>query len=144
MITISYFVIHIVFTSQIAFWFESCTLLSLRRSRDSSYRQTSNISRTLEGNKLVVHSDIVECIARRRCSNYIFILDLTPGFNGLGKDNCKTRRGSFMFWDLVRLISEIYGNSQLTLPECQTLRCGVAGAVNMAPKLLIVIPAPRY
>ena len=26
-------------------------------------------------------------IACRRCSNYIFILNLTPGFNGLGKDN---------------------------------------------------------
>ena len=24
--------------------------------------------------------------ACRRCSNYIFILDLTPGFNWLGKD----------------------------------------------------------
>ena len=28
-------------------------------------------------------------IACRRWSNYIFILDLTPGFRGLGKDNCK-------------------------------------------------------
>ena len=37
----------------------------------------------------------------RRCSNYIFILDLTPGFNGLGKNNCKTRRewfSSFVIW----------------------------------------------
>ena len=31
-------------------------------------------------------------IACRRCSNYIFILDLTHGFNVLGKDHCKTRR----------------------------------------------------
>ena len=30
-------------------------------------------------------------IACRHCSNYIFILDLTSGFNGFGKDNCKTR-----------------------------------------------------
>ena len=45
--------------------------------------------------------------ACRRCSNYIFILDLTPGFNGLGKDNCKTRRESFTFWSLLRLIFEI-------------------------------------
>ena len=37
-------------------------------------------------------------------SNYIFILDLTPDFNGLGKDNCKMRRDSFKFWDLVHLI----------------------------------------
>ena len=34
-------------------------------------------------------------IAYRRCFNYIFILDLTPGFNGLGKENCKTRRETF-------------------------------------------------
>ena len=31
-------------------------------------------------------------IAWRRCPNYIFILDLSPGFNGLSKDNCKTGR----------------------------------------------------
>ena len=40
--------------------------------------------------------------------NYIFILDLTPGFNGLGKDNCKTGRETFMFWDLVHFISEVW------------------------------------
>ena len=45
-------------------------------------------------------------IAYRRCSNCIFI-DLTPGFNGLGKDNCKTRQETFKFWDLVCLILEI-------------------------------------
>ena len=46
-------------------------------------------------------------IACRRCSNYIFILSLTPVFNGLSRDNGKTRRRSFKFWDLVRLILEI-------------------------------------
>ena len=45
-------------------------------------------------------------IACRRCSNYIFILDLKPGFKGLGKDDFKTRWESFQFWDLVRLILE--------------------------------------
>ena len=35
-------------------------------------------------------------MACRRCSNYIFILNLTPGFIGLGKDNRKTRRETFM------------------------------------------------
>ena len=39
-----------------------------------------------------------------RCSNYIFILDLTPAFNGLGKDNCKTRWKTFKFGNLVSLI----------------------------------------
>ena len=33
-------------------------------------------------------------------------IDLTPGFNGLGKDNCKTRRETFKFWDLVNFISD--------------------------------------
>ena len=46
-------------------------------------------------------------IACRRCSNYIFILDLTHGFIGLSKDNCKTRRETFRFGDLVRLILDI-------------------------------------
>ena len=45
-------------------------------------------------------------MACRRCSNYIFILNLTPGFNGLGKDNCKTRQETFMFWDWMGLILE--------------------------------------
>ena len=39
--------------------------------------------------------------------DYIFILDLTPGVNGLGKDSCKTRRESIKFCNLVRLISDI-------------------------------------
>ena len=45
-------------------------------------------------------------IACRRCSNYIFILNLTPGCNGLGKDNYKMRQEAFKFWDLVHLILE--------------------------------------
>ena len=39
-------------------------------------------------------------------SNYIFILDLSPGLIGLGKDNCKTKRETFKFGDFVRLILE--------------------------------------
>ena len=53
-----------------------------------AYRKTSNISRTLVGNKIVDNSDVVG--ASLVCSNYIFILDLPPGYNGLSKDNCKT------------------------------------------------------
>ena len=67
------------------------------------YRQISNIRRTLVGNKIVGHS-CSWSIASWRCSNYIFILDLTPDFIGLGKDNCKTRREAFQLGDLVRLI----------------------------------------
>ena len=49
----------------------------------TKYRQTSNISRALVGNDIFDHTDVVG-----RCSNYIFILDFTTGFNGLGKYNC--------------------------------------------------------
>ena len=38
---------------------------------------------------------------------YIFILDFKPGFNGLGKDNCKMKRESFNFCDLVCLKLDI-------------------------------------
>ena len=55
-------------------------------------------------------------IACRRCSNYIFILDLTPAFNGLGKDNYKTRRETFKFWDWEHLILEVLRY----VPHCLT------------------------
>ena len=45
-------------------------------------------------------------MACRRCSNYIFIHNLTPGFNGLDKDNYKMGREAYKFWDLVQLIVE--------------------------------------
>ena len=47
-------------------------------------------------------------IACRRCSNYIFILDLTSGFKRFGKDSCKTVWESFKCWDLVPLILETW------------------------------------
>ena len=55
------------------------------------------------------------------CSNYIFILNLTPGFNGLGRDYCRTRRDSFEFWDQVCLILE----SLRYVPLLTRLRRGV-------------------
>ena len=63
-------------------------------------------------------------IACRRCSSYIFILDLAPGFNGLGKDNCKTKRLSFNYCDMVRIIFEILPNknSDIITPKQNTAR----------------------
>ena len=52
-------------------------------------------------------------IACRRCSNYIFILDLTPGSTKLCKYYCNTRRETFKFWDLMRLILEIWRYPEL-------------------------------
>ena len=54
---------------------------------NSHYRQTSNISHTLVCNKIADHS---------------------LGFNILHKDKCKAKRETFMFWDYVRLILEIW------------------------------------
>ena len=65
------------------------------------HRQTSNISRTL-GNKFVDHSDVVGAAPTH------LILDLTPGFKGLGNDNCETRREIFNCCDLVRFILEVW------------------------------------
>ena len=53
------------------------------------YHQTPNKSCTLVGNRIV-----------HRCSNFIFIFDLTSGLNGLGKDKCKTRRERVKFWGI--------------------------------------------
>ena len=72
----------------------------------SMYCQTSNIRCTI-GNKIVDQSDVIGA-SPLRCCNYIFILNLTPGFNGLGKETCKTRQGTFKFWDLVHLIFEVW------------------------------------
>ena len=47
-------------------------------------------------------------IACWRCSNYIFIFDLTPGFKGLGRDNYKAKWETFKCWDLVHLIVVVW------------------------------------
>ena len=73
-----------------------------------THTRTSNQCKTHFSTQLNCWS--IRCnwsIACRRCSNYIFILDLTPGFNILRKDNWKPRRKAFKVWDLVRLTSEI-------------------------------------
>ena len=73
-----------------------------------TYCQTSDVRRTLVGNKIVDHSDVVGASpVGAAASNCIFIIDLITGFNGLGKDNIKTRKESFQFYDLVCLILEI-------------------------------------
>ena len=46
------------------------------KSLKLTFRQTSNISRTVVGKNIVGHS------VYRRCSNYILIPDLNLGFNG--------------------------------------------------------------
>ena len=71
-----------------------------------SYRKISNMRLTLAGKNIVDHSDVVG--ACRRGSNYIFILDLIPGLNGLDKDIFKARQETFKVRDFVHLILEIW------------------------------------
>ena len=50
-----------------------------------------DIRRILAGCKIVDHLDVIGASPVGAVDD-IFILDLTPGFNGLGKCICKTRR----------------------------------------------------
>ena len=63
-----------------------------------SYCQTSNLRCTLVGNNIVDHSDVVGSCWH--CSNYIFIVELAPGFNWF-------RWKTFSFWYLMRIIFEV-------------------------------------
>ena len=56
------------------------------------YRKSSNISRTLVGNKIVDHSDVVGASPAGAAPTTSSFWQ-TLGFNGLDKDNYKTRRG---------------------------------------------------
>ena len=76
------------------------------------FRKTSNIRRTLIGNEIVDHC--------RRCSNYIFIVDSIPDFNGLGKDKCKTRQETVKVEYSVRLILDIWRYSPIIVMEAIT------------------------
>ena len=65
------------------------------------YHQTSDISCSFVGITRQYNRWSLRCswsIACRCCSNYIFILDLTPGFNGSGNDKCKERGETLKFW----------------------------------------------
>ena len=77
---------------------------TLKVTFGSIYRKVSNIRRTLLVNKVVDHSDVVG--ASPVGARLQVHLHSQPGFNGLGKDNCKTRRETSMFRDWVRLILE--------------------------------------
>ena len=114
------------------------------------YRQISNIRRTLIENKIIDHWSI-RCswsIACRRCSNYIFIMYSTAGFNGLGKDNHKWE--TFQFWDLVRLILEVWRYIMyICLPD-QIMPHNTGYWVNLGNSasfcviIMIILISPNY
>ena len=71
------------------------------------YGQVSNIRRTLVSNKIVDHTDVVGASPVGAAPTTSSFSTWTPGFIGLGKDNCKARRETLKFRDLVCLILEI-------------------------------------
>ena len=76
---------------------------------NEEYHQTSDINHTLVDNKIVDHSDVVGASpvgATPTTSSFSF-LDITPGFNGWGRDNCKMGQETFKCWDLLHLILEV-------------------------------------
>ena len=91
----------------------------IRSQFTDQYRKTSNISRTFVCNKIVDHSDVVGVSPVGAAPTTIVVFGLTPGFNGLGKDNCKTRRETFKFWDLVRLPQEVLRYCALYVNQCK-------------------------
>ena len=70
------------------------------------YRGTSNIRRTFADNRIIDHSDVVGAAPVGAASTTSSFSTLTPGFNGLSRDNGKTRRESFKTLDLERYILE--------------------------------------
>ena len=69
-----------------------------------TYRKNFDISHTLIANKIVYNS------YAGRATNYILIRDLTPGFNGLGKADYKTRRETLNFGIWGTLYQRFNGN----------------------------------
>ena len=74
----------------------------------NSYCQISDIRHTFVGNKIVYHSDVVGALPVGTAPTTVFILDLSPGFNRLRKDNCKTKQETFKFGDLVYHVLEVW------------------------------------
>ena len=78
-----------------------------QRVLQTIYRQVSNIRRTLVGNKIVDHSDVVGAAPVGAAPTTSSFSTSTPGFIGLGEDNSTARRETSKFGDSVRLILEI-------------------------------------
>ena len=70
----------------------------MARMNEKSHHLPSNL-------KIVDHSDVVGASpvgAAPTTSSF----SINNGFDRLGKDNCKTTRETFKFWDLVGIILE--------------------------------------
>ena len=76
------------------------------------YPETSDIRHTLEGNKIVDHSDVVgESPVGADPTTTSFSAWHLASIEWLHKDKCKTRWERVMFWDLVTLYWRFYNMS---------------------------------
>ena len=73
----------------------------------SNYREASNIIRTLVGNKIVDHSDVVGASPVGAAPTTSSFSTSQSGFKRFGKDSRKTVR-EYLCWDLVSLILETW------------------------------------
>ena len=64
------------------------------------HRQTSNINRTLVCNKLADHSDVVGALPVGAAPNISSFSTYLLASMDWTKNNCKTRRETFGFWDI--------------------------------------------
>ena len=77
-------------------------------SASQRYHKTSNIRRTLIGNKIVDHSDVVGAAPVGAAPTTSSFSTWQLASRQFGKDSRKTVRESFKCWDLVRLILETW------------------------------------
>ena len=94
----------------------------------------SNLQSPTLGDKIVDHSDIFGAspVGTAPTVQLHLILDLTPGFSGLGKDNCKTRRETYKFWDLVHFILKVWRYISLAQATLQCLYKTISEACHLA------------
>ena len=86
-------------------------------------RQTSNIRCTLVGNDIVDRFDVFEVLRACQRSSNIFILNLTPGFKGLDKENC---HGAL--WDMEQVHFSIY---EIGLLQNTQFGIGISNLLNV-------------
>ena len=75
---------------------------------NKEYRQLSNIIRTLVGNTIVDHLDVVGASPVGAAPTASSFSTQHLATIGSDKRNRKTKRGTFKVWDLVRLILEVW------------------------------------
>ena len=80
----------------------NCTESERVRSPPATYPQTSNISRTLIGNKIIYQSDVARArFSCQRCSNYILFSRPSTWFQWIGQRKPQKETRSIKVWNLV-------------------------------------------